>query len=106
MIRDANGAIVNPIGMSIPSAIGNGTKVVAAAATAEALGGNVPCRKIVMTALDTNTGKVYWGGSTVSATSGAYIYAGQTQVIEIDNLNKVYLDAGVNGNGVNYSYMA
>lgn len=104
-LLDPNMNVINPSALTIPSAIGNGTKAVTAAGTAVALGGNVACRKVTMTALDTNTGKIYWGGSTVSATSGAYIYAGQTQVIDIDNLSKVYIDSGINGEGVNYSYV-
>jgi hypothetical protein len=105
-LLDPNMTVINPNALSIPSSIGDGTKTVTTAGTRVQLGGNVACKKITMTALDTNTGKIYWGGATVSATSGAYIYAGQTQVIDIDNLNKVYLDSGVNGEGVNYSYVA
>lgn len=108
-IKNAAGQTVNPAtaeGQSAPTTIGDGTKVVTTAGTRVALGGSVACKKVTITALDTNTGKIYWGGATVAATSGAYIYAGQTQIIDIDNLSKVYIDSGVNGEGVNYSYVA
>lgn len=89
-----------------PATIGDGSKAVTSAGTAEALASSTACKKVIITAKSTNTGKVYYGGSSVSSTSGAYIYAGATVTLEIDDLSKIYIDVDTNGEGVQYSYVA
>lgn len=92
--------------IATPSSIGNGAKVVTTAGTAEALAGSIACKKIILCAKDSNTGKIYYGGSGVSATSGAYLYPGASVEINISNLSAVYIDSAVNGEGVQYTYVA
>jgi hypothetical protein len=54
-------------------------------------------------ALDANTGLIYVGNITISATAGGTRLAAKEAVfIRIDNLNKVNIDAAVNGEGVTY----
>lgn len=69
---------------------------------------NVPCVSVTMTARSANTGIVCIGGSSVVATSasrtGVPLSAGDIAIIEIINLNKLYLDATVSGEGVSYYY--
>ena len=95
--------------LSLPAlagSIGNGAKVVTNAGTAEALAGSTACKKVIICAKDSNTGKIYYGGASVSATSGAFIYPGASVEIDISNLSAVYIDSAVNGEGVQYTYVA
>ncbi len=68
---------------------------------------NIPCFSITMTANSANTGMLSVGGSAIVAVSnGLPLSAGDTAIIEIDNLNKLYLDSTVNGEGLTYYYKA
>jgi len=91
---------------SIPSTIGDGTKVVATAGTQLALAASTACKRVYITGLPTNTNKVYIGGSGISSSTGTFIYASQTIVIDIANLASIYIDVDTNGEGVQYSYVA
>ncbi len=52
----------------------------------------------VLQAPSTNTGIIYVGGATVSATVfGAELQPGQSTGIAINNTDKIYIDASVNG---------
>jgi hypothetical protein len=98
------------IGSSSPataSSIGVGSKSVTVAGVAEALVAiTTACTKIYMTARDNNVGKIYWGGSTVDATNGDYIFpAGKIAPIEIDDVNKIYINADNAGDGVKFTYL-
>jgi len=92
--------------IATPSSIGNGAKDVTTAGTAEALAGSTACKKVFICAKDTNTGKIFVGGSGVSATSGAFIYPGGSMTLEISNLSAVYIDAAENGDGVQFTYLS
>lgn len=87
------------------SSISNGSKDVTTAGTAEALAGSTACKKIFICSKDTNTGKIFVGGSGVSSTSGAFIYPGGSMTLEIANLSLVYIDSAVNGDGVQFTYL-
>lgn len=101
-----DGTALNSTG-SAHSSINNGTKTVAASGTAETLvAATTPCKKVDIMALDTNTGKVWIGGSSIDKTAknGKYIFAAQSYTIEIDDLVKIYLDVDTNGEGVVFTY--
>jgi hypothetical protein len=91
-----------------PQTLSNGRKVVAAAGTAEALAASTSCKTVAITAELDNTGVIVVGGSTVVAAlatrQGVPLQAGDTITIDIDNLNDVYIDSTVNGDGVTYTY--
>jgi hypothetical protein len=107
MIRDINGNIVNPSAMSIPSGVGDGTTSVSSAGTRVQLSAtSVPCRYVIITAKSANTNNIYVGGATVDSTRGRPLVALQSEKIDIDNLNKVWLDADTNGEGVLYAYVS
>lgn len=82
----------------------NGAKTVAVAGTAEALAGNIELNASVvqLQALATNTGNVFVGNSNVDNTNGYILAAGETVMVPINNLNKVYIDVAVAGEGVRY----
>lgn len=93
----------------------SGAGVVTTAGTAVRLASeSVPCTQIKIKAGKasgaTNTGVVYVGGSSVSATTGYPLTTGQTLEIgpvETDSLNlmDVWIDAATNADGVLYLYV-
>lgn len=95
---------------ALPTAIGDGLKLVTTAGTRETLvASSTPAKSVTITAKLTNTGTVVIGGSTVVAASGATrrgtpLNAGDNIVIDIDDLVKIYVDVTVNGEGVTYTY--
>ena len=88
--------------------IGDGIKDVATAGTAVALASSTLCRMVQIQASLENTGTVVVGASTVVASTatrrGISLEAGQSVALRVTNLNKLYLDAVVSGEGVNYVY--
>lgn len=90
-----------------PAIITAGSKSVTSAGTAVQLAAiSTSCLSLVMSANDTNTGKIYYGGSTVSSETGAFIFPGQTVELRIDDVQKVYIDADTSGDGVKYTYFS
>ena len=71
---------------------------------------DIPCSKVKLRALGSNSGNVYIGGSSVTlpdgtsdATSGFELDAGQdTDWLEISNLNLLYMITDNNGDDVSY----
>jgi len=91
------------------STIGDGRQVVTNAGTRVQLSSSsVPCKKVVITGEDDNAGVVVVGGPTVVAAQstrrGTPLVALQSDVFFVDNLNKLYIDATVNTEGVTYVY--
>ena len=83
--------------------LAHGSKTVTAAATAEALGSDTQCRCVIITAKPGNTGYVYVGGSTVSSSSYGKRLAPEDEItLAVQNLNIVYLDVSVSGEGVDF----
>lgn len=85
--------------------LGNGSRTVTTAGTRVQLSlTSVSCKKVTIQALASNTGSIYIGGSTVASTNGYTIFATQSFTLTVSNLNLVYLDSSVNGEGVIYMY--
>lgn len=95
-----------------PSAIHDGLKLVTTAGTRETLvASSTPARSVTITAKGSNTGDVVVGGSTVVALDnatrrGTPLAAGDTMTMDIDDLQKIYIDTTVNGEGVTFTYTA
>lgn len=89
--------------------IGDGRKTVTTAGTRETLAASTACKKVIITAETDNTGLVVVGGTGVVAAlatrRGTPLYAGDTVVLEVDDLNDVNLDVTVSGDGVTYTYL-
>jgi len=89
------------------NAIGQGRKVVASSGTAVVLGSGA-CKSITVQSEKDNTSDIVVGGSGVVASlstrEGIYLSPGDSVDLPIDNLDKVYVDALVNGEGVTYVY--
>jgi hypothetical protein len=108
---DGNSNLASPVlasmfSNSVGTTLGSGEKTVTTAGTRVALAAATPCMKVYICANSANTGKIYYGGAAVSATSGAYLFAGATLLLEISDLSSIYLDSDVNGEGVQYTYVA
>ena len=85
------------------SAVLNGKVTVTTAGTAVALSGSsTSIKAVIVKALYSNTGKIYVGNSSVDSSNGYELESGEGVSLGIDDLNKVYIDADNNGEGVVY----
>ena len=89
--------------------MGDGRQVVATKANRVQLSAtSTHVKKVEITALSTNTEAIAVGGVTVVAEAGTetgkIIYATDSITIYADNLNKIYIDSRVDGEGVTYIY--
>lgn len=90
-----------PMQSTIAGTVRNGQVTVAASGSEQPLSGSsVPIRQVIVQALSTNTGSVWVGDSSVTTGNGFELQPGQATGIEIDNLNKVYVDATTSGDKV------
>ena len=120
-LRNSSDVTINPAtedtlatvasGSGIPTTISNGRKTITSAGTAEKLtAGSVTAKRVIITALESNTGAVVIGGASVVASlasrQGVVLYATQSLELSIDDLTKIYLDVTVSGEGVTYLYTA
>ena len=88
------------------SIIGNGLTTVPTAGTSVALATSTAVKTVTIRALSSNTGLVYVGSSSVSSANGFELSPQETVSLDLDNLNKVWLDVQVNGEGVSFIYLA
>lgn len=89
------------------STIGSGAKSVTTAGTRVQLSSiSIPCKKVVIQSLYSNTGNTYIGDSTVASTNGLTLYPGSATSFTItpSNLNLIWVDSAVNGESVIYFY--
>tara|TARA_R110002167_G_scaffold167777_6_gene365393 strand:- start:1665 stop:2417 length:753 start_codon:yes stop_codon:yes gene_type:complete len=72
------------------------------------LGADVGCKKIDIQAQTDNTGLIAVGFTGVDATvatgTGILLNAGDIYSLEINNLNLIYIESSVSGEGVRYTY--
>lgn len=92
-----------------PVAIGDGRAVVASSGTAVPISASVNyVTAVTVTALPTNTNLVWVGGPTVKAAVGQErgmpLDASDSFYMEVADLNRIYIDAITNGEGVTYVY--
>jgi hypothetical protein len=88
-----------------PSAIYGGKKTIATAGSSAQIqtSSQALTEGVWVRGLDANTGVAYVGSSSVSATAGGTRVAAKEAVfVRIDNLNKVYVDVAVSGEGVTF----
>ena len=92
-----------------PTSFTSGRAVVTTAGTAVPLAGvSTPITQVIVTAEIDNTNTVVIGGSGVVAAlltrEGTPLEAGDSVTIDIDDLNKIYIDSLVSGEGVTFNY--
>ena len=88
------------------STIGHGINSNISDSTAEVLGSSQDCKHIDIMASPNNTGFIFVGGSGVGegAAEGVQLYAGDVYSIDIDNVDKVFVLASVDGEDVSWTY--
>lgn len=62
-------------------------------------------RSLLIIAKDTNTGRIYYGGSDVASTTQLGLTAGESIILTGDkpfSIDEVYIDSSVNGEGVDF----
>ena len=95
--------------MALGDFIGDGRKTVAAAGTAEKLASATKCTSVLITAETDNTGLIVVGASTVVASlatrRGIPLYAGESISIPTVDLDQIWLDTTVNGDGVTFTWI-
>jgi hypothetical protein len=96
-----------PVLPRIPDTLGTGTKTVTTAGVRVQLSTDetITCMYVIVCAKVTNTGYIFLGGSDVSSTSGIPLAALEKIRIDIDRLNKIYIDSSVSSEGVLYTYV-
>lgn len=89
--------------------VGDGRKTCTLAGTADQFSSQA-CKHVILTALEANTDIVVIGSSTVVASSstrrGHPLTPNQNVRLEISNLNLLYIDAVVSGEGVSFAYFS
>jgi hypothetical protein len=93
----------------ISTSVADGRAVVTAAGTREQFDA-LPCRSVAITAETDNTGVVVIGGPTVVAAlatrRGTPMSAGDTTIWAVDNMNLLWRDSTVSGDGVTFTVLA
>lgn len=101
-------AIIGRVGHDI-TGIGHGRKVVTTAGTDVVLAASTVAKVVIIMAETDNTGIIVVGGSgvdwTLATRTGITLSPGESVTLEVDNLNDVYIDAAVSGDGVTYTYL-
>lgn len=98
------GSILVDVGS--PSTVLNNVRVTNAGVRLQLIVAATTIKSVTVKALTTNTGLAYVGNATVAAGNGFPLAAGETVSMDIDDLNKVYFDVAVNGEGVSYLAVA
>jgi hypothetical protein len=91
--------------------VSDGRKVVTTAGTRVALASSTACKEVVITAETDNTGIVAVGAAgtvvaTIATRTGVPLNAGDSIVLQIDNLADIGLDATVSGDGVTFTALS
>jgi len=64
---------------------------------------DVSCNIVTITALRNNIGYIYFGGADVSSTVyGDDLASKESFTLQIANLNQLYIDSSVSGEGISY----
>jgi len=96
--------------LSLPTTIAEGRKIVGApGAAVKIITASTPCKQVILTGEEDNTGTVVFGGAGVIAAigtrKGTPLLAAGSGVIDIDNANKVFIDAVVATEGVTFTIL-
>ncbi|TEU00356.1 MAG: hypothetical protein E3J29_01935 [Dehalococcoidia bacterium] len=101
---DSSGRVIAALdltGIVALTTIANGQKTVTNHGTAEQLP-SAACVAATIKALPGNSGNIYLGDSGVDSSNGHVLAPGDAFNVAIDNLNRFYIDADNDGEGVSY----
>lgn len=96
---------VDIVTIAKPTAFAFGNKTVTTAGTrVQLVASSTPlvAGVVEIKALWGNTGRIYVGDITAASTKGHWLATGESVVLYIDDLNRIYLDAQVSGEGVTF----
>ena len=96
---------VNLITPFVPTSVDSGQATVTTAGTQVQLPTQA-VKAVSIKAKSTNTGLIYVGDSGVTSSNGYILSAKEAVDFAIDNLNRIYVDSSVNGEGVSYLWVA
>jgi len=101
-------AKASSLGLAIKGVV-DGVTTVTTAGTDVALAASTPCKAVIIQAQTDNTSIIAVGATGVDATvatgTGLVLNPGDwTPMLEIDDLNDIYIDSLVSGEGVRYIY--
>lgn len=89
------------------TSVGDGTATVTVAGTRVQLS-SVSIKRVLIQAHESNTGTLVVGGATCVAAlvgrRGTALFATQSQLFQVSNLNLLYIDSTVSGDKINYYY--
>lgn len=95
-------AIPMPVKLTGSNALKGAVQNVTTAGTRVQLS-SYACREVTITALRSNTGRIFVGGSDVSNTVyGVDLGPRDSITIPVSNTSLIYIDASVSGEGVSY----
>ncbi len=94
--------LINPFSST---SLGNGHKTVTTAGTQVQLSAQA-CKAVSLKALAANTGFIYVGDSNVDSSTGYELDAGDVLDLAVDNLNRIWLDASVSGEGISFLWVS
>ena len=80
--------------------------VVAVAGVRQQIHAGLACAVVSIAANPANTGNIFLGNVGVAAANGRILAPGDVIDMSIDNLNRLYIDAAVNGEGISYLALA
>jgi len=108
LLTDSTGNLKTVSPGDIPTTLTGGNTTVTTSGTAVALGTTLASKSIYIRAKSTNTGNIYVGDSTVDAVTNQQIIlaANDSLSINIADRATVWIDAGVNLEGVDYLVMS
>ena len=106
-IVDASGNQIVPLGTS--GAVGDGTVNLTTAGTAQQVStSSVACKRVIITAHESNTGTIVIGASTVvgalAGRRGKALFPTQSEIFQVSNLNLLYFDGTVTNDDIHYYY--
>jgi hypothetical protein len=72
--------------------------------SAVVISGSQSCIRVEIMAKEDNAGKIYIGGSGVTAATGILLNASDVMTVEINNLNLIYAIASESGQAIQFVY--
>ena len=78
------------------------TTVTTAGTEVPLIGSTTVAKWVIVKALATNTGNIFVGANPVTSSTGYVLAPGEAAPLTHDDLNEIYIDSAVNGEGVSY----